>query len=266
MTQADPLPAARPASTLAPLRVMQLIKALAAEPEGLSLAQLSVRLAVPKSSLLSLLRTLANGGYVEGSGGTYRIGQESFVLGTLITRSRPFPDNLRPLLADLHRACGHTVLVAVPGEGGRDIVYVDLIESLQSLRFKVAVGSRDPIYCTALGLAMLAHGPAEAREQYIRTVQLVPRTRDTIRSRDALRRLLHDVRSRTLSIIPSGINENVTAIAAPIFDASGDPVAAVGLAGPSVDVEKSLSTLSDHVRAAGAAMSYRLGCVDYPPG
>ena len=243
---------------------MQTVEALAAAPEGLSLAQLSAQLGVPKSSLLSLLRTLASGGYVESAGATYRIGQEAFALGALITRSRPFPDNVRPLLADLHRACGQTVLVAVPSEDWRDVVYVDLIESQQSLRFKVEVGSRDPLYCTALGLAMLAVAPPSIRERYLATVRLVPKTRDTIASREELKRLLRGAKGKALSI-NSGINENVTAIAAPIFGGGGQLVAAVGLAGLTSDVRRRQAALLEQVRTAGEAMSYRLGCVEYPP-
>lgn len=73
------------------------------------------------------------------------------------------------------------------------------------------------------------------------------------------------MRNDTISI-PSGINENVTAIAAPIFDATGQLVAAVGLAGLSADVRRRQAELSDQVRGTGAAMSYRLGCVEYPLG
>lgn len=264
MMQTDSAAPAGSPNTLAPLRVMHAVRALASAPEGLSLAQLSTELGVPKSSLLSLLRTLASGGFVEASDAAWRLGQESFALGTLITRSRPFPDNVRPLLADLQRACEQTVLLTVPSEDWQDIVYVDLIESQQMLRFKVAVGSRDPIYCTALGLAMLAFAPAPARDHYVRTVRLVPRTRGTITSRDELQRFVRSVRSKAISI-HSGINENVTAIAAPVFSSAGNVVAAVGLAGISADIKRGQDALVQQVRETGAAMSYRLGCSDYPP-
>lgn len=264
MTQTESAVAPGSSNTLAPLRVMRTLRALAAAPEGLSLAQLSAQVGVPKSSLLSLLRTLASGGFVEAGDAIWRLGQESFALGTLIARSRPFPDNVRPLLADLQHACEQTVLLTVPSEDWQAIVYVDLIESQQMLRFKVAVGSRDPIYCTALGLAMLAFAPVPVRDRYVRIVRLVPRTRDTITSRDELQRFLRGVRNETISI-HSGINENVTAIAAPVFSGGGEVVAAVGLAGPSADVKRRQDTLVQQVRATGAAMSYRLGCTAYPP-
>src|SRR5438045_660146 len=72
-------PAARSATTLAPLRVMRIVGVLASHPDGLTLAALSARTGVPKSSLFSLLRTLESGGYVEGADGIYGLGPESFV-------------------------------------------------------------------------------------------------------------------------------------------------------------------------------------------
>lgn len=261
----DHQPTARSATTLAPLRAMQVIAALAAEKDGLSLAQLSGQLDVPKSSLFSLLRTLEAGGYLQGSAGAYTLGQEAFALGALIANSRPFPDNLRPLLARLHQQCGETVLIAVPADNWSAVVYVDLIESAHSLRFKVAVGSRDPVYCTALGLSMLAFAPAPERQRYLETVQLKRVTAGTITSRAELTRFLARVRAQALAV-SSGINENVTAISAPVFDAGGAVVAAVALAGLTVNVMRREAKLSDLVRRTGAAMSRTLGCAGtYPP-
>jgi DNA-binding IclR family transcriptional regulator len=258
------VPATPPATTLAPLRVMQLMSALAARQEGASLAQLSAELGLPKSSALSLLRTLASGGYVAAGPNGWRLGQESFALARLISRSRPFPDQLRPLLAALHQQCGETVLIAVPSEDFGEIVYVDMIESAQSLRFKVEVGSRDPVYCTALGLAMLAFAPAPEQRRYVESVQLKRRTEGTLTSRAQLLRFLADVNERAIAV-SSGINVNVTAIAAPVFGSDGAVLAAVALAGLTAHVDRRRAKLSDLVRRTGAAMSERLGCRTYPP-
>jgi DNA-binding IclR family transcriptional regulator len=258
------IPAAPPATTLAPLRVMQLISALASRQDGVSLAQLSTELGLPKSSALSLLRTLSSGGYVASGEDGWRLGQESFALATLVARSRPFPAQLRPLLAALHKQCGETVLIAVPSDDWSEIVYVDLIESDQSLRFKVEVGSRDPVYCTALGLAMLAFVPAAQQRQYVGSVQLKRRTEGTLTSRAQLLRFLADVKERAVSV-SSGINVNVTAIAAPVFGSDGEVLASVALAGLTAHVERRRARLSELVRRTGAAMSECLGCRTYPP-
>lgn len=258
-TEAAAQSAARLVTTLAPLRVMRIVGVLASKHEGLTLAELSTRTSVPKTSLLSLLRTLDSGGYVESADGLYTLGPESFVLGAVIARRGPFPDNLRPLLAALHRQCGETVILSVPGDNWRDIVYVDLIESAHSLRFRVSVGARDPLYGTALGLSMLAFAPPEVRERYVQAVELKPLGGATITTKKALARALAGARGHGVLMIPSGINENVTAIAAPVFDAGGQVTAAVGLAGLSSHVSRDEKRLSDLVARTGRNMSRALG-------
>jgi DNA-binding IclR family transcriptional regulator len=141
---------------------------------------------------------------------------------------------------------------------------VDLIESEHSLRFKVAVGSRDPLYCTALGLAMLAFAPAPVREAYVTTTRLKRVTQATITTRSELAAVLARARSGVLAV-GSGINENVTAVAAPVFGAAGNVVAAVGLAGLAANVQRQEAKLAALVRRTGEAMSRCLGCAAYPP-
>jgi DNA-binding IclR family transcriptional regulator len=245
--------------TLAPLRVMRIIGTLASQEQGLGLGELSARTGVPKSSLLSLLRTLDSGGYVDAVNGLYVLGPESFALGAAIARSRPFPDNLRPFLTRLHQQCGETVLVSVPSDDWRDVVYVDLLESAHSLRFKVSIGSRDPLYCTALGLSMLAFAAPEVCEHYFDTVELKRLSAGTITSKTQLSRVLAQARAERVLTIPSGINENVTAIAAPVFDGSGEVAAAVALAGLSSNVTRNKTRLSGLVARTAEQMSRALG-------
>jgi DNA-binding IclR family transcriptional regulator len=163
------------------------------------------------------------------------------------------------LLTRLHRECGETVLLSVPSDNWREIVYVDLLESAHSLRFQVSVGARDPLYGTALGLSMLAFAPAAVQQRYIKDVQIKRLGGATIASKAALTRVLAQARARGVLAIPSGINENVTAIAAPVFDANGQVAAAVGLAGLTGDVMRAEARLSTLVARTGSQMSRALG-------
>jgi DNA-binding IclR family transcriptional regulator len=252
-------PPARAVTTLAPLRVMRTVGVLASHPDGLTLAELSARTGVPKSSLFSLLRTLQGGGYVSAVDGVYVLGPESFVLGAVIARGRAFPGNLRPLLSRLHGECGHTVLLSVASDNWREIVYVDLLESVNSLRFQVSVGARDPLYGTALGLSMLAVAPPAVQDRYVKEVQLKRLGGATITTKTELSHVLGEARARGVLTIPSGINENVTAIASPVFDADGRVTAAVGLAGLSSEVTRDQARLSALVARTGSQMSRALG-------
>jgi IclR family KDG regulon transcriptional repressor len=254
------------ATTRAPLRVMQVVAALAASADGLSLAQLSEQLQVPKTSLFSLLRSLDSGGYIESRGGHHRLGRESYSLAAMISQSHAFPGNLRALLRQLHEACGETVMLAVPGDAWSDLVYVDVIEADSSLRFRANVGARRPLYCTAPGLALLAYAPEETRLRYMEGIEFKRHTPDTVTSKRALAQLLGGIKAQGLAVSSASV-EGATGVATPVFDAAGSTVAAVSLAGLSTRISRNLSALSGYSRRAGEEMSRVLGYSGpYPPG
>lgn len=257
--------AGRAALTRAPLRVMQVIAALAGSEGGLSLAQLSERVGVPKSSLFSLLRSLQAGGYIESTNGHHQLGQEAFNLASVISRGRSFPANLRPMLSRLCQQCGETVMLAAPGDAWNDFVYLDVAESDAWLRFKVDFGARRPLYSTAPGLALLAFAPSEARARYIKSVQLKPFTPETVSTRKALINLLEKTRADGV-VLSSASHEGVTAIGAPVFNTSGEVVAAVALAGLSTRIQRDQAKLCTEVRRAGEQMSRLLGLTGPYPG
>lgn len=79
------------AEDLAPMaltRGLHLLRLLADQPGGLSLAQLSAALQAPKTSVLSLLRGLTAHCYLQRSDGLYRLGPESLAMGAQLVAAR----------------------------------------------------------------------------------------------------------------------------------------------------------------------------------
>ena len=243
---------------------MQVLGALGMSDDGLSLAQLSEQLQVPKTSLFSLLRSLDKGGYIDSQNGHHRLGKEAYSLAAMISKGRKFPDNLRPALRSLHEQSGETVMVAVPGESWSDLVYVDVIESDSWLRFRANIGARRPLYCTAPGLALLAFAPSERRAQYIETVQLTKLTPGTPSSKRALQQLLSKFKVDG-AVVSSGSVEGATGISAPFFDDEGNVAGAVSLAGLSPRITRNEAALVQNAKNAGEKMSRILGYIGpYP--
>ncbi|RYF35185.1 MAG: IclR family transcriptional regulator, partial [Comamonadaceae bacterium] len=154
----------RLAPTMAPQRVMRIIEALSDSREGLTLTQLCARTQLPKTSLFSLLRSLADGGYVISEGKNHRLGPETYRIAAVISRTDRFPGNVRPLLEELQKASGETVMLGVPAEDWHDLIYVDVIESTSWLRFSANVGAHRPLYSTSVGKVMLAYADEALRE------------------------------------------------------------------------------------------------------
>ena len=60
----------------------------------------------------------------------------------------------KPYLDRLQRELGETVFFCALDDG--QVLYLEKIESQQSVRTACMVGSRAPVHCTAVGKAMLA--------------------------------------------------------------------------------------------------------------
>src|SRR5260370_18265391 len=65
----------------------------------------------------------------------------------------------RPVLQTLWTATGDAVNLATLD--GQQILYLDVIESSHTFRLASQVGARRPLYCTALGKAIMSCLPAE---------------------------------------------------------------------------------------------------------
>ena len=104
------------AATMAPQRVMCIIGALTEYRDGLTLTQLWERTQLPKTSLLSILRSLADGGYIISEDRKHRLGPETYRMAAAIGRTDRFPGNVHALLEKLQKDCGETVMIGVARE------------------------------------------------------------------------------------------------------------------------------------------------------
>ncbi len=248
----------RAAPPRAPQRVMQVIAALAASRDGLTLTQMSDALELPKTSLFSLLRSLEAGGYVISENGHHRLGQETHSLAAMIRNSDGFPGNVRAWLMQLHRDCEETVMVGVPADDWTHLVYVDVIEATSWLRYSANVGAHRPLYSTSLGLAMLAFATPEQQRHYLEKTVLTRITAHTITGKKALAQEFQNIRARG-HVVSSGSIEGATGISAPVFGSGGGLAAAVGLAGLTVRCERNAERFAALTLACGERMSRTLG-------
>ena len=258
----DSEPASGPRSAL---RVMDILQALAAEPEGLTLAKLSDRLKLPKTSVFSLLRALEGGGYVRSHDGHYTVGDQALKLGANLGQARSFPKCARPVLEWLARETEETILLGVLSEEGHEIAYVDVIESEKPLRFAVRIGNRRPLYCTAAGKAMLAFAANGFRTKYLAQTKFVKFTDDTS-SKEELVALFPDVRRRGVVVDANGIIDGATGIASPCFDETGLVSCSVTIAGPTARMLAMRDRIEQLTLRAAQQISQILGYRgSYPP-
>lgn len=214
-------------------RMLGIFDAIARSPDGLSLAELSHRLQSPKSSLLTLLRPLVSGNYLSHANSRYSLGNESFVLATNMISGRKFTSVIRGVMQELQAQCPETIILAVIDRAAQAVIYTDVLESPQLIRYSVPAGAVRPLYTSSAGQLLLALQDESWREQYLRRVKIKPITPRTITSTEQLRKRLDSIERTHLCVSVSEAVDGATGVAAPIFGSDGSVLAALLVAGPT---------------------------------
>lgn len=250
-----------------PIRVMQIVEMLAESPQGLSLTQLSERLGIPKTSLLSHLRVMATSGHVALHDGTkYVLGPASIRLGAVIAANSSLLAAAKPLLEELVQVTGETALLAMIDMTRHEAVYIDRVEGTRAVRYTPTIGARRPLYCTAFGRALLAFQDNRTYiAPYLASDSIVGITDHTITAPAALMKALEDVRNSRVAATQEEHTLDASAISAPVFDRQGNVQYAIGVALPASRLaDEQQQRLSELVLDAARRLSWTMGAPETP--
>ncbi len=237
---------------------LALLEALAHAPESCGVSELARQLDLTKSNVHRLLQTLAEHGYVRSPNGTGRyectlklweLGVD--VLGKLDVKSVA-PEHMEQLA---HRS-GETVHLSVLEH--REVVYIDKVDSPQPVRAYSKVGGRAPAHCVATGKALLAFAPGEIVDDVLKHLRRF--TAETITTPAAFRTELERVVETGYAVNRGEWREGVCGLAAPIRNARGVTIAAIGISGPTERLKpRMLKQRAPDVIDAARRISSRLG-------
>jgi len=259
--KADPAKPKRPEPTRLSSVAMavRLLKTFSEGEAEIGVTSLSRRLGVAKSTVYRLASTLVSEGLLEQNPETekYRLGMSLFALGALVRQRMNVATDARPFLFHLREATGETVHLAILE--GPDIVFVLNLESNHAIRMRADLGARKPAFCTAEGRAMLAFQPQDVVNDVLGR-RLVPRTPKTIIHAGQIRAALEEVRALGFATEDEQSELGMRSVAAPIRNANGRVVAAIGLAGPIQRLsDEALASFAPLVADAARTISARLG-------
>ncbi len=260
----------KPEGPRSPLRVMQALELLAAEPDGLSLARLAERLQTPKTSLLSLLRSLEAGGYVTQLGAQYQLGAKTMRLGALVA-SRATPDSsitarMHPLLREMMEQSGETTLLGVMGDDRRHGVYVDIVEGRGAIRFSSLIGTRRPLFCSAFGKILLAYQPQAEIDFYLDNTELVQPNGGRRMHKEEVLGILAAIRATGIGVSHEEIVDGAGGIGSPIFDRDGRNCGVLVVAAPISRLRSQHDRFSAMTHDYGERASRLLGFSGRYPG
>ena len=216
------------------VRALTLLDALGDSRGEVGVAELSKRVGFHVSTAHRLLATLVAHGYARQNPdtGRYALGAKAYHLAEAYLGQMDLRRVVRPVLERLTQETGETANLVILD--GREALYLDKVESPQSLRIFSRIGRRAPLYCTAVGKVLLASRSRKEVDALLGRGLLEPLTRSTIASRSLLRRELEKVREQGFALDREECEEGASCIAVPLRSAESHVEASLSVSGPSV--------------------------------
>ena len=241
-------------------RVFGILNLLASENSELTIAKLSSRLQLHKSTGHRLVAVLERNRYIERNpaNGRYRLGLRLAELGMEAIARLDLREVARPELERLVEETGETAHLGVLREG--KVTSVAHVESRHTLRTPVTVGHQAPAHCSSQGKAILAFLPLRDLREFVRAYGLRAYTKNTITRLSALRAELERVRGQGYALDNEELEEGLGCIGAPVRDHTESAVAAVSIAGPASRLgQDRMPQLIESVKSAASRLSALMG-------
>lgn len=225
-----------------------------------STAELTPSLGLDRSSVFRLANTLKLRGFLA------QLPSKEYVLGSAVWRlagsfqwSQGLTQLAREQVAALAADTGETTHLAV--REGRLAVFIDHELTAQPVGVSVGSGRGEPLHCTAVGKALIADFDQQSLRELLGDDPLSAPSKRTIRTIPKLATECQKVQKQGFAVDNEEFHKGVRCLAAPIRDASGQIVAAIGISAPIERLsEARCKKVVLEVKRAAAEISAKLGC------
>jgi DNA-binding IclR family transcriptional regulator len=239
-------------------RAVLVLKHIAAAGEGVSLASLSQALAMPKSSTLSICRSLVNGGLLmRSSSGAYGLAIGVVDLARSYLASATITDVFVSEWEQRSRFIDETVVLSVLD--GADVVYVACKNGKVGVSFNYRIGMRLPAWCAASGKAILSTMGHDKAARLLPPGPLRMSTGRMAVPRADLMAQLETARATGYAIDDEEVRAGMCCIGAPVFESrSGPALSAVAISMLKGEFESKRAEAVECVLDFSEALSRRL--------
>ena len=247
------------------VRALRLMDALGEGRGEIGIGELSKRVGLHVSTVHRLLATLVQQGYCRQNPetGRYALGAKLFHLAEAYLGQLDLRHVVRPVLEQLCQQTGETANLVILDR--QEALYLDKVESPQSLRIFSRIGRRAPLHSTAVGKVLLAYRSEPQVEALLGTGPLERLTKRTMTSMSQLKRELEAVRHQGYALDREECEEGACCIAVPILNARGAAEAALGVSAPVTRLTpRRVEELVPIMLRTGQELSARLGFIGPP--
>ncbi len=213
-------------------KTLDILEAIKNSPTGMSLADLTRAVDMPKPTAYRIAATLESRGYLDRTpDGAYQVARKLFELQKGATDEHLLIRAAHPLMEHLVESCEETVNLGILDAG--EVVVINTIESPQGIRMASKIGNRRYLHSTALGKVLLIGLPERELQRLIKSKGLPRLMPNTITTEAALKTEMSLIQKRGYAMDNEENEPNGRCIGAPIYGPYGRVLAAMSISGPT---------------------------------
>jgi IclR family acetate operon transcriptional repressor len=235
--------------------VMELI---GNRPGGLTLKDIVQLLNIPRTTALRMTRTLLDSGYLaENAQGRLTLGTSLVRIGVQALDNLDIRGFARPVLKRLVQETGESCHLAVLN--GDKSMLVEVADTPRPVRIAARPGTLTDLHSSSTGKVFLAFSIPEP-VRFIKTLNLTAHTENTDTTVKAVLAGIEQTRKQGYAIDEEEYVPGVRCVAAPVQNAFGKTIAAIGITGSTSTFTKAkIRTMSDKVKRAASDISESMG-------
>jgi DNA-binding IclR family transcriptional regulator len=194
----------------------------------LSLTEISIKVALHKSTVHRLLASLEGKGFILRDGATekYRLGFRLWELSANLIQSDDMGVVLLPEMERLRDQVGETISLYI--RDGDERVRVQAVQGNQAIRRVAPVGARMPLFVGASSKVLLAYAEEALQNRVLNAANITSGL-----DRNTIVQMLADTRKLGFATSIEEREPGAAAVSAPIFGRDGKLMASLAVSGPA---------------------------------
>lgn len=208
---------------------LRVLRSFSESTEKMTVSDVAKLTELSRAGARRLLLTLHALGYMEMDGKHYSLTPKVLELGFSYLGAQHWLTRATPLLERLRDTLNEAVSVTVMQD--TEVVYVARFQTDRVMTMAMDIGSRKPVFCTAMGRVLLASLPETKVRQVLLASDIKRYTPKTLIDLNDLTSAVCETRTKGYCVIDQELEESLVAVSVPLKNYHGETLAAVNVCG-----------------------------------
>lgn len=204
-----------------------ILNFLADEEDGKSAGEISKALEIPRTTVIRILSTLTSENFTRKEGKKYLGGYQLIQLGGKLLNKINLRKIANSVLHQLSNETRETSHLATPAH--YKSLLVEVVDSPEPVRAASKAGTLVDLYCSSTGKCFLAWKYADEIETLLSQTVPQKRTPNTQTTLQEILAGIEETKSKGYAMDDEEYNRGIRCLAAPVFGATGEIIAAIGI-------------------------------------